>query len=242
MKRLQQAGLGKLIKRFLPSKTVSKIEKTVKLKESRFDYERSSVLLQRSCREGFLFLLQDSEQDRQETAQKLKEMILEIKDERTGQPVVTNVYDKEEIYHGRFLDRMPDLTLMPADGYTFEVTTRTETKMFQDVNFEDDFHIGTHHKDGIFIAQGDGIVCKKEVHAHITDILWTILHYLQLPISQDRDGQVIETIFTEEFRKANPIKETSRNEQLSMEASSESVYSNKEQQQIEDRLKGLGYL
>ncbi|MCH9021186.1 MAG: alkaline phosphatase family protein [Planctomycetes bacterium] len=242
MKQLQRAGLGKLIRRFLPSKTVSKIEKTVKLKESRFDIERSSVLMQRSCREGFLFLLQDSEQDRKETEQKLKEMIREIKDDQTGQPVMANVYSKEEIYHGRYLDRMPDLTLVPADGYTFELTNRIEEKMFQNVDFENEVHIGTHHKDGIFVAQGDGIACNQGIHAHITDILWTILHYLQLPISQDRDGQVIENIFTDEFRKTNPIKETSRIEQPSPEASSENVYSNKEQQQIENRLKDLGYL
>jgi len=242
MKRLQRAGLGKLIRRFLPSKTVSKIEKTVKLKELWFDIERSSVLMQRSCREGFLFLLQDNEQARQEATQKLKEMVMEIKDDQTGQPVMANVYCKEEVYHGRFLERMPDLTLVPSDGYTFELTTRTETKMFQDVNFEDEVHIGTHHKNGIFIAQGHGIRCQEGIQAHITDCLWTILHYLQLPISKERDGQVIETIFTDEFRKANPIKETSRNEQPPAEGSNENVYSNKEQQQIEDRLKDLGYM
>ena len=47
----------------------------------------------------------------------LRNKLLNLRDPETGSKVISNVFMREEIYSGKYVDRLPDLYLELADGY-----------------------------------------------------------------------------------------------------------------------------
>lgn len=106
-----------------------------------------------------------------------------------GQPVVANVYTREEIYGGNAPDQAPDLF--------FDL---------QDYWFVGHFHSGSlfgaqeenkHDPYGIFLGVGPDFEPGATVTGmHIQDVMPTILHCMGQMIPSDCDGRIIQELFT----------------------------------------------
>lgn len=95
---------------------------------------------------------------------------------------------------------------------------------------------GCHRREGIFIAAGPGIKAGVALpEENILDLAPTILHLLGEPVPRIMDGRVL----TEALIDPAPVR-FSENEEHDI-ANGEG-FDTSEAEQIEERLRGLGYL
>jgi len=75
--------------------------------------------------------------------------------------------------------------------------------------------------------------------ASIVDLAPTILALLEVPIPSDMDGQVLASLFTDDFRRRLQIK---RSAEMFEGAYSPATFSREDEEAVHDILKGLGYV
>jgi predicted AlkP superfamily phosphohydrolase/phosphomutase len=173
-----------------------------------------------------------------------------LKDPMTGQQLISQVYRKQEIYHGPYLDQAPDLTLAWWDG----ITLLGKPSFTQDghepvVSFTGGRPIsagewgGTHALQGILVFRGKPFhKGKKLEQVEIVDLAPTLLHILGLPIREDMDGRVLHEAFKAEFAAAHGIATRIRGDSDDEASPQERTYSDAEAVKVEERLRGLGYI
>jgi len=175
--------------------------------------------------------------------------IYSLKDPDTGRQIFQRVFKKEELYQGKFLNSAPDLVLLQAqDQYeliprsSLNIKKREAIKIpSEDECRRDTKPSGGHRLNGILISYGKHFPKNHRIErANIIDLAPTILYMMGCPIGSDMDGRIVKEIFTDEFLKENlPIYNDT------VESSDASVpkkkYEKEEEQEIKDRLKGLGY-
>jgi predicted AlkP superfamily phosphohydrolase/phosphomutase len=162
----------------------------------------------------------------------------EIRDPRTGGPLLGQVFKREEIFWGPHVEEAPDICFLPDDMRYISIGDMdfTSNRFIVDA-----FGIsGGHRMHGIFVAHGPSV--RTDVRANeprIVDVAPTILHLLGQPIPDDVDGRVLEEILTDDFTRQNPVRSVAASgghdaadADLTVEESSE----------IRDRLRELGYL
>lgn len=133
--------------------------------------------------------------------QELAQQLLQFTDPASGQPVITQLWTREEAFSGPRMTSAPDLTLMLRDGGLVSILPsdeilrpRTETA-------------GAHRPNGVFIAAGPGV--QRGISADrlsILDVAPFILHALDLPIPEDFQGLVPESILDREYLRFRPIR------------------------------------
>lgn len=95
---------------------------------------------------------------------------------------------------------------------------------------------GCHRREGIFIAAGPGFKSGIELpEENILDLAPTIMHLLGEPVPSIMDGRVL----TEALVDPAPVR-YSDDEETGLSAGQ--GFATDEAEQIEDRLRGLGYL
>jgi predicted AlkP superfamily phosphohydrolase/phosphomutase len=159
-------------------------------------------------------------------------------DPRRSQPVMAAVHRREEVYHGPYVDRAPDIVFEPRPGY--KVTHLPgEGALLSDVSAA--LH-GFHEREGIFMAVGPGIRAGALAEApSIEDVAPTVLYLLGLSVPEDMDGRVLTELFPLELLAARPVQRGAAGK-AGPETPSRSPYSEAEARQIEHRLRDLGYL
>jgi len=141
--------------------------------------------------------MSDYENVRTEIINKLKQ--LQLKDPKTGENIIKNVWKKEDIYSGSQLYMAPDIIFMLIDEYR-SMTNLLITKLFDD-KFVD--RMNTHALQGVFLAYGPDIKKGEEIKcAKIYDIAPTILFMFDMSISKDMDGRVLKEIFRDDSELA----------------------------------------
>jgi predicted AlkP superfamily phosphohydrolase/phosphomutase len=171
----------------------------------------------------------------------------ELKDPRTGKPVIARVYRRNEIFHGPFANQGADLTL---DWWSEDSLFSTEPSFPEDgqkpplvirkrgASGKSEWG-GTHRREGILIARGPNLRVGKEMQdVQIIDIAPTLLHLFGVPIPKDMDGKVLAELFRPEFIATQPI----RTGEISRVCSRDSGYTDEERSKVEERLQALGYL
>ena len=99
---------------------------------------------------------------------------------------------------------------------------------------------GDHRLDGIFIASGPQIQKGKNIeNAGIIDVTPTILHLMGLSLLESMDGRVLKEIFESD---SEALKRKIRYEEPSVESKKEVHLSQKEVDEVKEKLRGLGYL
>ncbi len=181
----------------------------------------------------------------EELQDEITQRLYEFKDPDDNSSIVERVYKREELYHGEYLENMPDLIIGWKD-YKY-------LRMFNYPPSDDDSIIwtipptlsllwdrtGAHKPNGMFMAIGPHIRNGAQVeNASIMDIAPTILYESGIPIPDDMDGRVLTEIFDEEYLRANPPQTTESEDS----GASEYNYSGKEEEEVQKRLKDLGYL
>ncbi len=177
------------------------------------------------------------------------QMILkECRHPDTGESVF-EVYPREELYHGPYVEQAPDLVGMLAGGSIRSVQladgpTAPVWIDVEEMEKVDPFsRSGSHRQEGIFIAAGPNIGAQRlETEAQLVDIVPTVLYTLGLPIPTYCDGQVLTDLFGEDFLNAHPPRYADAPMQRVARGEEDNVYTDKERDQIRQRLQNLGYL
>jgi len=165
---------------------------------------------------------------------RVTEALHQLRHPETGQPLIDRIIPGDQVTHGPYAQRGPDLHLV-MDGY----------RVIAFPLFATDRHIvtrqirgdsGCHRLHGVFIAQGPEIRRGQTVeNAHIMDLAPTILHLMDLPVSADMDGHVLAEALT----TSRPVRSQANN--LSNGETSREL-SKEEEAEVENRLRALGYL
>jgi len=119
-----------------------------------------------------------------------------LKDPYTFENVIDEIYRKEDLFQGEYLDNAPDIILVPHNyDYYLDPAKRTCRLFIGSAN--DDYPIHAfHHPQGIFLATGPNIKQKYKLsHIDICDITPSILHILGITSTEDFDGQILYRMF-----------------------------------------------
>lgn len=243
LKRLTRAiGAGKLLGRVLGGKRAKMLEKRVFMPQRSVDMEHSKAFAFGRSGEGYIYLLSEDKGQKKKDFDYIFRELMELKDPETSIGIVERIYAKEEIYHGPYMERMPDMIIVGRPGYSFSGALDLKMPLFHVVNAEDDFHIGKHDRNGILIACGGHIKPGQTLQADLIDMTPTLLFYLGLALKDDFDGKVINSLFIENIGAADTAcdkpgqRDNARNEHLKR------FLSKNEENKIEQRLRDLGYL
>ncbi len=163
----------------------------------------------------------------------------EFRDPRTGRKLIGEVVRREEVYSGPYLDRAPDVILRPreASDIFFGLADFGHRDTVSTVYR----YSGMHRDHGMLIMRGPGLRRGGTIEgALIQDLAPTLLHVMDLPVPADMDGRVLADAFAAEYMASFPviIAEPS----TPAEAADWIDYTAEGEQEIMERLKGLGYL
>src|SRR6185369_583407 len=154
-----------------------------------------------------------------------------------GHRVVDRVVSRDELYSGPFTNRASDLYVYwnPAADFP-EPPDEVRGRGF--------WWSGDHRPEGILICKGSGFLPNDRADARaasptVYDLVPTILYAAGLPVPDDLDGHFIQSLFTDEFSAAHSLRLDRTTE--SGEAGRTPLTS-EEEQLIEEKLRGLGYL
>jgi len=164
--------------------------------------------------------------------------LLSVKDPMTGEQVFSQVYRREELYHGPRVAQAPDII---ADYYdsACDLIVDNDPGSFCFVNRINRF--GDHVRDGLFVLSGPDFVndAGSDHRASITDLPATLLHLYGVPIPQDFDGCPLEEFLLPEFRQQNPIRQQAAAAAAEVPSPD---HSDEELEELTEHLRGLGYL
>jgi predicted AlkP superfamily phosphohydrolase/phosphomutase len=163
------------------------------------------------------------------------------RDSGTGGKIVRHIYHANTIYTGDHLQHLPDMIIEPMPGFTFASKTYFRSrKIFKPVP-ADDFHTGTHAREGIYLLAGPNVCQINNGHipttASLQDLAPTLLHWLNLPIPQQMDGTVQADWFDGKLHHRAP-----KYTQYDFDLDAATALSESEQRDIKARLHTLGYL
>jgi predicted AlkP superfamily phosphohydrolase/phosphomutase len=173
----------------------------------------------------------------QSVKEEIAEKLSTLRDPDTGERIVADVYLREEIYHGPYLDRAPDIMFLPnASGlFAGSMTGFSSNRWI----FENSVWPGHHCMEGILLAKGNWIRKGERIEgARLIDLAPTILHLLGNEIPSDMDGRVLTGLFDEAFLASHPVAYRPPEEDAAAPVSLPS----EEEQDVIRRLKDLGYL
>lgn len=154
-----------------------------------------------------------------------------------GRPVTDRVHLSEEVFKGDALDGAPDLLPVMRD-HRFEL----DDELFHKQPFTDYSHLprGVHHPDGIVVVRGPGVKRSSNLRGSIMDVTPTMLYLGDAAIPEGLDGSVLPEAFDEVALTSRPPRSTAP--PTSGPRDEKSPYSEDEEKQIEESLRGLGYI
>lgn len=174
------------------------------------------------------------------------EGLRELRHPEDGRPLLTMAGRREELFEGPHLEEAPDIVYTLEDG-ACTADLRLEGPLFERASWRSG--TGMHRFGGVLIASGPSIQKAQRLpEVEIIDVAPTILSLFQMPVPYDMEGQVAESLLTEEARRAatqgrgeGPPPPSSRSAQ-GEQPGEDSPYSEEDARQVEERLRGLGYL
>ena len=163
----------------------------------------------------------------------------QLADPETEKPVFENVYKREELYQGPYVQYAPDVIVETGALPYQEGDNLFARQLFEKL---DKVHLtGKHHPDGILLIAGKEIAQGQSLNnIHIRDVAPTILYLLDQKIPVDMDGRVIEELFSNDVLKRRPVELD--HDIISAADGEELRFGDKESAELEKRLKDLGYL
>ncbi len=155
-----------------------------------------------------------------------------------GAPATDRVWRSEETYGESPVGRAPDLLPVLRD-HRYDL----DQELFFREPFSDLTHLprGVHHLDGIGVVAGPGVTPSGKLDGSVLDVTPTLLYLAGLDVPQGLDGSVVEGAFDARALARRPVGITDLQTGKS-DAGGESPYSPEEEAQIEESLRGLGYV
>jgi predicted AlkP superfamily phosphohydrolase/phosphomutase len=166
------------------------------------------------------------------------ERLYSIEDPESEEKVVESVFRSNDVYRGRYVDRAPDLMFVTR-GMEYKalgLSDFTSPRVLEPVYG----CTGNHRMEGILAVRGQGVINEAgtAIGAAIEDLAPTILYTLGVPVPPDMDGRVLESIFTPEFVSKHSVEYGETTES----APQSRGYSLEEEEELAQRLRGLGYV
>jgi len=127
-----------------------------------------------------------------------------LKDPYTFENVIDEIYRKEDLFEGEYLETAPDIILVPHNyDYYLDSAKRTCRLFIGPAN--DDYPVHAyHHPKGIFFITGPDVKAGQIIsNIDICDVTPTILHLLGIASDEDFDGQVLYRVFKEQRDNQN---------------------------------------
>ena len=171
---------------------------------------------------------------RDELVEKLQGLV----DPATNRRVMGQIFTKEQAYHGKYVDVMPDIAYLP---FVSEYLAVNPTTFLTSRVFIDNIGVsGFHRLDGVLLACGPGLKKGAAIEgATLFDLAPTLLHLMGSRVPEDMDGRVLTELFEEQFLKEHPIVYVEAPADTNREATG---LSQEDQEVVLERLKGLGYI
>lgn len=121
----------------------------------------------------------------------IQERLRQLRDPQTGEPVVVDVYDRDDIYHGPFFEHAPDLVVGLEPGY--RVSWQTCLGGMPPGNVEDNRQkwsgdhcsVDPHRIPGILFVNRP----FRRAQPRIFDIAPTVLEFFGLEVPAEMDGE-----------------------------------------------------
>lgn len=139
-----------------------------------------------------------------ESYRKKREEIIDKLSDLKNKGIIEQIWRKEEIYDGPYLDQIPDILL--GLNHRYSINLNRNSNILSNCNI----HIKGDHKfepDGVFVAFGKEIKEGDLIESSVYDIVPTLLHTFDVPIPNDIDGKVLREIFKGDSEIAKrPIK------------------------------------
>lgn len=182
----------------------------------------------------------DAERTEEVTAD-ITERLLGLVDPADGDPVVDRVIPRHEAAHGPFASRAPHLFPICRDQRYELSDTLAATSPLTDHR---DRPWGYHHQDGVFIGAGPSFVPGPIPRSlQVVDVLPTAFRVAGLGVPEGLDGRVAEEIVsraaTGAERTVAPGAEARGD---GGEGAAVYPFTEEDERQIEESLRGLGYL
>jgi predicted AlkP superfamily phosphohydrolase/phosphomutase len=174
-------------------------------------------------------------------------MLQHIVDVDSGQPLFNAIRLGADLFHGPHAHRAADVIVewnypvwsrpmvyRPPNGDPVRLSQRPPGALAR-------FWKGTHRPEGIFIAWGPHVK-RGAAMAEITqyNVAPTVLHLQGQPVPDDMDGGVLTAMFDEAWLGAHPPRPVSVTGEASQPP--QPALSEDEMQQVEQRLRDLGYI
>ena len=184
-----------------------------------------------------IYLNATNEEERLTLQQKIKDKLLELRDPHTNECVVDEVWFREDIYQGPQTKFAPDIFFKARNYGVLGRALFGDNKALRSSEATPN---GFHRPDGILLAIGERFQrgAGPVQGAQIADITPTVLHAMGFPVPDDMDGQVLLQLFHGEYKK----REIQFVKAPEDEQSNVIQHTFAEEEQIRQRLKGLGYL
>jgi predicted AlkP superfamily phosphohydrolase/phosphomutase len=214
------------------------------------DWSRSVAFMDLDDQQGIYINLKGREPDGivepadyEKTRDRVIQALGRLIDPETGRPVVTSVRRREEVYEGASVENAPDLVV---EFKKFEIygIGLLGLNLFRNPLFQKPVwpcFSGHHRPEGVFVGCGPRIKKNMKVEGNLIDLFPTILYSMNLPIPNDLDGRVMETVFTEAYSTSHPILWQKASESTREKGGSGSL-SPVDNDKLIESLKGLGYL
>lgn len=169
-----------------------------------------------------------------ETVKRIKKALSEAVDPNTGQKLFERVLTKYEVYQGSCMTEAPDIVLEPKASYSFFLHPFvSNTVLGRPVDKSAD-----HRIRGIFMISGPGV--KKGLNGESVqsiDITPTVLYLMGVPIPRDVDGRVLTDLLLDTYVQTHPIQIGPISDRYAP-----SFMAPEEEEQVENRLRKLGYI
>ena len=152
------------------------------------------------------------------------------------EPLIEEIWTREDAFDGPFIDLAPDLTLVMSDGGLISILSSEEPVRALDEP------TGTHRPEGVFVASGPGM--RRGLDAgelSILDVAPVALYALGCAVPENFDGEVPSQIYESDWLAAHPVKRGDATRAASVDAEVPELDSEAEEE-IARRLRALGYL
>jgi predicted AlkP superfamily phosphohydrolase/phosphomutase len=163
----------------------------------------------------------------------------EFRDPRTGEKIVGEIYKREDLFDGPFAQNGPDIVFFPVDP-RYIVFSSFSFSSHQVIRDPGNYITGQHRMDGIFLMHGAKVKPGSRLqNARIIDAAPTALYLMGYPVPNDMDGKVLADGITIETLQQQPVDFM----EFAFTKNGETMaYSDADREEVEARLKSLGYL
>jgi predicted AlkP superfamily phosphohydrolase/phosphomutase len=167
-----------------------------------------------------------------------------------GERIVAAVHRREDLFDGPELEKIPDL-LVELNEYRWlgkgNVTSRPdlseEQSIWDTIELEpgsNHAYVGSHRHEGVFALAGPSATRAARTHIGIEDVAPTVLYLLGEKIPFDLEGRLVAEAIDPGLLDARP-PDYDDSAPLELERDAEG-YDPEEAEEVERRLRGLGYI